>query len=120
MEDDVAHIKWRDNWRMPSIEELRELYDNCTWIITTINGIKGYKATSNKPGYEDRYIFLPFAGYRSETELWNLGSGGGYWSSSLHSGDPCLGAELYFGSGGNRSIGGDPRYYGRTVRPVCP
>ena len=44
-EDDVAHVKWGGDWRMPTFGELHELYSNCTWLWITINGINGYKVT---------------------------------------------------------------------------
>ena len=30
LEDDVAHVKWGGNWRMPTREEIQELIDNCS------------------------------------------------------------------------------------------
>ena len=67
--DDVANVRWGGSWRMPTVEEWTELRRNCTWTVDSINGVKGLRATSNKPGYTDRSIFLPEADY---------------WSSSLH------------------------------------
>lgn len=61
-DDDVAHVKWGGNWRIPTMDELQELKDNCTWTWDSINGMKGYRVTSNIPGYTDRSIFLPAAG----------------------------------------------------------
>ena len=65
-EDDVAHVKWGGSWRMPSKEELEELWDSCTWVFTTRNNVKGYVISSNKPGYTERSIFLPAAGNRTK------------------------------------------------------
>ena len=87
-EDDAAHVNWGGAWRMPTKTEQDELRDNCTWTWTTINGIEGYKVQSNKPGYTDRWIFLPAAGCRSGTFLRSVGSYGLYWSSSLNTDDP--------------------------------
>ena len=81
-EDDVATVEWGGNWRMPTAAELRELIDNCTWTWTTLNGVNGYKVTSKKNGNS---IFFPAAGYRSGTEVYNIGSVGYCWSSSLYS-----------------------------------
>ncbi|MBR6456085.1 MAG: hypothetical protein IKS72_04035, partial [Prevotella sp.] len=66
-------------------------------------------------------IFLPASGgYRSGGSLNYVGSGGGYWSSSLLGGIPadayCL-YFLYFDSG-NVDRGNDDRSCGQCVRPV--
>ena len=55
-EDDVAHVKWGGNWRMPTDAEIEELRENCIWKWTTQNGKNGYKVTSKKNGNS---IFLP-------------------------------------------------------------
>ena len=81
-EDDVAQVKWGGRWRMPTLDELKELKNNCTWIWTTQNGVNGYKVTSKTNGNS---IFLPAAGYRSGTDLFDSGSVGCYWSGSLYS-----------------------------------
>ena len=113
-EDDVAHVKWGGNWRMPTGAEQGELRNNCTWTWTTHNGVKGYKVTSKSNGNS---IFLPAAGYRVGTGLSYSGSSGRYWSSSLYGSDSSGAFYLYFSSGGyGWSYGG--RYYGFSVRPV--
>lgn len=118
MSDDVARQKWGGNWRMPTKDEFTELLNNCTWTWTTLNGVNGYRVTSNKSGYTDRSIFLPFAGYRGTTSLDFAGSGY-YWSSSLDTGSPDHAWILYFYSG-YHSADYYGRYIGRSVRPVCP
>ncbi|MCQ2117922.1 MAG: DUF1566 domain-containing protein [Bacteroidales bacterium] len=64
--DDAARVNWGGSWRMPTIEEQKELINNCTWQWIHQNGDYGYKVTSKKNG---KSIFLP--------------AGMGYWSSSL-------------------------------------
>ena len=116
-EDDAAHVNWGGSWRMPTQAEWQELLDNCTWTWTTQNGIKGYKVTSNKAGYTDKFIFLPAAGCRDESGLYDAGSYGYYWSSSLYGHDSFLAWLLGFDSG-YRDLGGSDRYGGPSVRPV--
>ena len=65
--DDVANVRWGGSWRMPTLEEWTELRQNCTWTVDSINGVKGLRATSNKPGKTDRSIFLPEADYWSSS-----------------------------------------------------
>lgn len=99
-EDDVANIKWGDEWRMPTEEEIVELRKNCTWTKTSMSGINGYKIQSNKAGFTDNYIFLP-----TKTSS--------YWTSSLYS-QPidayCLSLNDSYAA----------RSTGKCVRPVYP
>ena len=113
--DDVATVNWGGSWRMPTIEEQEELISKCTWQWTTLNGVNGYRVT----GPNGNSIFLPAAGYRYGTEANGQGSGG-YWSGSLLSYNSDGAYGLGFSSGGYGWSYGDPRYYGHTVRPVCP
>ena len=119
-EDDAAHVNWGGSWRMPTVAEWQELSNNCTWTLTTQNGIKGYKVTSNKAGYTDKFIFLPAAGLRSGSGLNGLngeGSYGYYWSSSLYENTSIawsLGFDWYRRNL-NRSY---YRFLGQSVRPV--
>ena len=115
--DDAAHVNWGGSWRMPTKAEWQELEDNCTWTWTTQNGINGYKVTSNKAGYTDKFIFLPAAGYRKGSALSYVGINGIYWSSSLSEGYSDEAWYLGFLSG-SRSIADNYRYYGYSVRPV--
>ena len=111
--DDVATQKWGGNWRMPTEDECQELIDNCTWTWTTLNGVNGYevKATNGNS------IFLPAAGCCRNDVLYDAGSGGYYWSSSLNTYDPDYAQGVYFYSG-RHSTGDDGRSCGFSVRPV--
>ena len=113
LEDDVAHVKWGGDWRMPSLDEIKELRNNCTWQWTSVNGVNGYKVT----GPNGNSIFLPAAGLFDGTETYQTGSRGFYWSSSLY-GFCSYAYSLYFDDGDYDWIDGD-RCYGQSVRPVC-
>ena len=113
-EDDVAHVKWGGSWRMPTKAEQDELRTNCTWTWTTQNGVKGYKVT----GTNGNSIFLPAAGYRNGMTLDYSGSGGYYWSGSLHDFSSSYAYYLGFDSGGYVWFDYG-RYHGFSVRPVC-
>jgi len=120
--DDAAHVNWGGNWRMPTQAEQEELYTNCTMTWTTNyqgTGIAGRIFTSNKTGYTDQSIFLPAAGYFGGTTLLDVGSSGQYRSSSLYTISSTYAWSLLLQSNyGNASYG--YRYYGRSVRAVCP
>ena len=124
LEDDVAHVKWGGNWRMPTKAELDELCSNCTWTWyssgnTEFNGVAGYKVTSKMDGYLDRFIFLPSAGCRFYKQLESVGDAGGLWSSSLYMGTPDRALAIYFNYGGVYADSFE-RIFGLSVRPVCP
>lgn len=105
MSDDAARVNWGGSWRMPTKEELCELYIECTWEWITQNGVKGYKVTSESNGNS---IFLPAAG-----------SYGNYWSSSLDTDSPNFAFSLFFNSSSVDCDNNFYRYYGWPVRPVC-
>ena len=119
LEDDAAHVNWGGSWRMPTKAEWQELEDNCTWTWTTQNGINGYKVTSNKAGYTDKFIFLPAAGYRNGGGLNYVGSDGNYWWSSLGEGSSGFALYLFFYSDGHY-LGDYRRSGGQSVRSVLP
>jgi hypothetical protein len=114
--DDAAYVNWGSSWRMPTKAEQDELRNSSytTWIWTTHTGVKGYKVTSKINGNS---IFLPAAGYLSDSSRINAGFYGGYWSSSLGAKYSDQAYELYFGSG-NFDLDGYPRCSGRSVRAV--
>ena len=113
---DAARANWGGSWRMPTDAEMTELREQCTWTWTNKNGVNGYKVT----GTNGNSIFLPAAGCRYSISLSSAGSGGYYWSSSLNTDSPYYAYELYFFSVGVSRYYNYPRYYGHSVRPVCP
>ncbi len=114
--DDAARANWGGSWRMPTHDEFTELRTQCTWTWTTQNGVKGYKVTSKTNG---RSIFLPAAGYCSDSGLGFAGSDGGYWSSSLDTDGPDDARLVVFDSSDVGWYYYDRRI-GQSVRPVCP
>lgn len=108
IEDDAAHVNWGGNWRTPTCTETSELYDYCTWTKTTINGRAGYKVTSKKDGYTDKYIFIPF---------WD-GASSSYYMTSETCGDD-MSYYMYFYPGRNEYWNrAQYRYDLARVRPV--
>ncbi len=96
--------------RMPSLEQILELLDNCTWQWTLRNGVNGQLVT----GPNGNTLFLPAAGYRWRES--HGGSGGDYWSRTLDSSRPGCACSLYFlDSGGWDDVG---RRFGIAVRAV--
>ena len=83
--DDAATANWGSGWRMPSLTQIQELYENCTSEWTTINGVNGRLFKSKKNGVS---LFFPAAGDRWDGELDELGSFGIFWSRTLDSSNP--------------------------------
>ena len=112
-EDDAAHVNLGGNWRMPTDTDWAELLDNCTWTWTTQGGVYGRLVTASN----GNSIFLPAAGQGVDTYLYEAGSFGYYWSSSLDTGGPSSAWRVYFDSG-NIYRFYNSRYLGHSVRPV--
>ena len=113
LEDDAAYVNWGKKWRMPTYEQLTELHTQCTWTWTTQNGVKGYLVT----GPNGNTMFVPAAGYHSESTHYSAGTEGRYWLSTLYSDRADHSYCLYFNSG---SVSWDDsrRYRGFSVRAV--
>lgn len=112
-ENDAAYVNWGKSWRMPSLEQLQELLNNCTWTWTTLNGVNGIQVT----GPNGVSLFLPAAGGWSSS-LNGVGSNGAYWSRTLSSTDPDDTYGLEFGSSGGRRRTNGIRPLGVSVRAV--
>ncbi len=118
LEDDVAHVNWGGDWRMPTMAEIEELLNEeyCTWTWTTLNGVNGYEVTSKT---NSNSIFFPATGCRRGSSFDLGGTAGGCWSSSPKMGTPRCAYFLnydsdYYGLGFNLS-----RCDGISVRAVC-
>ena len=111
--DDAASQIWGGNWRMPTKDEWQELIDNCDWTWATLNGVNGFevKATNGNS------IFLPAAGCRYRGVLYDAGSNGSYWSSSLDTDGPGRAQYVDFDSD-DHGAGNYGRGYGQSVRAV--
>ena len=111
-EDDIAHARLGGSWRMPTTKEINELIKECAWSWASVKGEIGYLITSNKPGYTDRSIFLPY--YYGGTSGYVA-----YWSGSLDVGPDGGAASLWFDFMGNIKTGYCYRNWQLPVRPVC-
>ncbi len=115
--DDAATVHWGGVWRMPTREEVSELFRECTNIWTY-----KYNATHMAGrifvGKNGNSIFLPTAGHRIDSNLYEVGATAFYWTSSLVERYPIIADYLYFSQD---FLEGDPLIYrndGLSVRPV--
>lgn len=112
---DAAHVKWGDGWRMPTQDEIWELFTKCSWEDAELNGVRGRKLV----GPNGACIFLPATRFRIEDGYSRNGLGS-YWSGTLGLvyEDIHLPTGLYFeleGLGGHSSF---DFHLGLTIRPV--
>lgn len=70
-DDDAAHFCWGGKWRIPTVEEVCELFDNCDYYISQINGIDYFTLKSKK---NNSYIALPYNNYTG------AGKGASFWT----------------------------------------
>ncbi len=112
-DDDAARKNLKDNWRMPTVEEMKELVNQCSWIWSSRSGQNGFLVS----GKNGNSIFLPAAGSCLSSDKPRPGKEGVYWTSSLYS--PVLSRAwmLSFSSAEVKSTYSD-RCYGHSVRAV--
>ena len=114
---DAATAHLGSPWRMPTDAEFSALISNCTTTWITTNGVSG-RLVAGKGAYVNRSIFLPAAGYGSDSYLNNLNSSHNWvWSSTPTSGSSEEAWCLYFYSSNFRR-NYNYRSFGQSVRPV--
>ena len=110
--DDAARVNWGGSWRMPSAEQMSELFSECKWTMTWLNGIYCFKVSSKKNSNSivfraHRYSFADDYYYRCK-----------YWSRTLSSSFNNRSYTLSYDSGDYCGIAPDSRYNRCSVRPV--
>ena len=117
-EDDVAHVYWQGNWRIPTKAQFNTLLTKATWTVDTQDGYEGFKVT----GTNGNSIFFPAAGWRMGTDVTVGGLGGPtgeYWTRNLDESDPRDAYTMSFATTSTtHGIVIAERYVGRTVRTV--
>jgi len=114
--DDAASVNWGGRWRMPTKDEVEELFSRCRWVKSEINGVPGFRVT----GPNGNSIFIPATGLMSENKIIGQGERACIWTSSLITNDayPCAAAScLIVYNSKNRQNDMD-RAIGMMVRPV--
>ena len=124
-EDDAATVNLGSGWRMPNLDEFKELLDTSQFelLYAYADGRWGFVFRSLKEGFTDRFIFLPRTGYYKETAL--TGTNAGYywsrnidqqsWTSSTSANILQLKYVYYITAEWSRM----DRPYGLPIRPVC-
>lgn len=84
--DDAVVANWGGSWRMPTTEEFKALSGavNTAWIADYQgSGVAGLVCTDKTDS--SKVLFFPAAGSCYNGSVYNVGSNGGYWSSSVYS-----------------------------------
>ena len=110
-EDDAATANLGGGWRTPKSSEWKELKEKCTWRWTTRNGVNGMQVI----GPNGKSIFLPAAGWYSDSTLNSRESIGSYWTSSYGSDDNAIAYDFY---SSDVTVGYLDRSHGKSIRPV--
>lgn len=114
-EDDIAFVTLGRGWRIPTMDEWIELFENCTWELKSRYGALGYEVCSTVDGNANS-IFLPgtndIVGTPGST-IWH----GNFWSSSLNSEIPTCAFSGGF-TDWSKGVGYSLRYGGLSIRAV--
>lgn len=116
-EDDAATVILGAGWRTPTFDEVQELLENCTWVWSSLGGVRGYRVTSNVPGYTDNYIFLPAGGLRVYDEPPVTNYQGLFWSSTKYA-ERCTTSHYMHLRITIATAYRDSRWLGLNIRPV--
>ncbi len=116
---DVAHVKWGDQWRIPTRDEWRELINNCDFTWTGMNGMTGALVTSQINGNS---IFLPAAGNMVNAEHTHDQLGCFYWTSTEYEqtdiSQECRNYRANIDASNHSAEGYDYPDVGFSIRPV--
>lgn len=145
LEDDAAHVLMGGNWRMPTLEEYKELCLNTDIYLVptegeeiqgtaqdqgqrggitikwaspvegTLKGVKFYKK-----GDKQTYMFVPAPGFAYDGSVQYVGQNGRLWTSSRFSSNVRYAWYFYFGANVGGVEDGSGRVVGVPVRGVCP
>lgn len=118
LSDDAAHVNMGVDWKMPTAEQMEELFNetNHKWVRDyNGTGINGRVFTSKTNG---NTMFIPASGYRWDASVNYQGDNAFLLSSTLIASDPVNGfcglfSSVYFNVGNYYF-----RYYGYCVRGV--
>ncbi len=84
---DVVAKYWGDGWRIPTLDEAKELCEQCQWKLQTYGDIKWYEVI----GPNGNSIIMPLAGmygdvtnssHRFQAGPFHVGERGYYWTST--------------------------------------
>lgn len=111
-EDDAAAVNWGAGWRMPTIDEFKELFYNCEHFYLD-DGLKGTVFVGS-----GGWILLPLAGERNGSDFQHVDEYGHYWSSSLYESNEARAFDLFLDPDKVSCSDSNDRHIGFPIRPV--
>ena len=108
---DIASIMWGGQWRIPTYDDIYELYEKCEF----------YRSGSDVKivGPNGNSIILPLAGSREGTEIYDEGNFAYYWSSTIpYDDNNCAWLLNIDIQNGKFGVAGGSRHFGLSIRPV--
>ena len=119
---DAAHKILGDGWHMPSIEQVKELIDNCKWKYISYKGTSGFLVT----GDNGNRIFLPAAGRWQDETHQNVSTYTYLWAGNGETDKYALTGKLCRALSASYSVAGLSKsagqvfdaYYGFNISPV--
>ena len=118
--DDAATVRLGSKWHTPTRAEFFELYDNCTMVVSEVEGHRGISFVSKKNG---NYIFFRTTGYRHDGKWYGSSTHVRFWiaNTSNRAGYDADYITLIINE--DNTIAVYPRdacyrYYGMPIRPV--
>lgn len=110
---DVAYNAYGGRATLPSADDFRELFTNCTKEWTSVDGVNGYRFT----GPNGNSIFLPAAGSRTVNDIIGEGIDGNYATGSIVGEGSKFAVAYNFSSSTSGKINA-PVYQGLSARAV--
>jgi uncharacterized protein (TIGR02145 family) len=113
---DIASSQWGKQWRIPTVEEWKELVKKCTWTLEEQSQVEGYRVE----GPNGNSIFLPLTGKREGNDISDSDKGF-YWTSEMVPFESDYAFYYYFSREKHNDIVATRNkiYLGHAIRPVC-
>jgi hypothetical protein len=118
---DIARQQWGGRWRMPTLDNFRELVDECVMTWCTLGNRRRAILVTGPNGNK---IILPVVGYYKNDEIRDDRFQAYYWTNTLYKDDPERAWAIFFGEEDDSKVSVfnriDPRerFQGLCVRPV--
>ena len=118
--DDAATVRLGSKWHIPTRAEFFELYDNCTMVVSEVEGHRGISFVSKKNG---NYIFFRTTGYRHDGKWYGSSTHVRFWIANASDRSSYDAVYITLIIKEDNTIEVYPydacyRYYGMPIRPV--
>ena len=112
-EDDIAFMS--SQGRIPSIDDFKELMENCNYGWGMYDNVKGLLVI----GRNGNSIFFPAAGFYDGKTCNSSGNIGFYWTNQVRNSTMSMSSNSFaFAENRSAHIEKCPRYWGNTIRTV--